>query len=1002
MFIGVAALLFLWPREPYARLIRASAKERYRPTEARLARFEYGTPPVRMRDGNATATDPRPLRVSAVAADVHQGLGTADDPPGIHIAAVVDLFRGRSTEAIRRLERLVDRTPDDPFAWNDLAVAWHAGFREGDDPLMLVEALGAIDRARGLAPHAREILFNRALIMEDLGLELPAIAAWEAYLRIDPGSEWSDEARRHLSVLKQPTLKERWEHAAPQLLSAAARRDRATVERLVAEFPRDTRANSESFFLRDWGAAMLAGDAETAASRLWLIGTIAAASEARTGDTFLSETVAAIERETDANRLLRLAAALTGYLRARELYNKRRSADALPLFVGAEEEFAGCGSPMWLMARFYRAQALFDQRHPSAGPMLQELLAAAGPSHHALRANVLLAQSNVHTHYRELQEASDASRRSMELFERAGYAIDANLRAANLAALLARMGERGRAWRMRVDIFRDISRTGELSDLQSALNMAGRSEAYEERWHTAMPLLAAAIDLGMRQKATVYISSLVTYTQAAQLAGITGAWNNLRYVESLVQRIPDKGLRETAQLNLSVVEALLLRDKAPARTIELADAFIGQTRGQGDALPLPDVLITRAAARRRMGDSAGAERDLREALRLLDLKRQPGTLTSTDKLAQSALVSLLADRGAYDEAFDVIDQARTIPYGRPPAKRRNVPVVEYVMLDDRLLVFMLAGSQLTTRSVAVSPSYLQSTCDEYLKEVAAGRTGAAAARLSQWLLGGFPPGSLRGELVVVPDGALERIPFNALPMPDGRHLLHHVTLTISPSSRLVTDEPFVSVDRIVAVGNPALDRELYDLPPLPTAAREAHLISRLYPERVLLTGSDATAENFLAALATPANAHIAAHAQVMENDPAQSHLLLAPSGKSSGALRVEEIQRSIFASTPLVTLAACRTSESPDGSHNVSSLALAFLAAGARHVVGTLWAVPDDERSEALSLQFHRELRRGETPANALRNAQLAMIHSSDPALRDISVWNAFQLYEGGGGASWK
>jgi CHAT domain-containing protein len=68
------------------------------------------------------------------------------------------------------------------------------------------------------------------------------------------------------------------------------------------------------------------------------------------------------------------------------------------------------------------------------------------------------------------------------------------------------------------------------------------------------------------------------------------------------------------------------------------------------------------------------------------------------------------------------------------------------------------------------------------------------------------------------------------------------------------------------------------------------------------------------------------------------------------------------------------------------SIARAFLAAGARNVVGTLWEVDDD----AIAPLFHRvhvELRKGATPSAALRTAQIALAHDPDPRLRHPATW---------------
>jgi len=71
----------------------------------------------------------------------------------------------------------------------------------------------------------------------------------------------------------------------------------------------------------------------------------------------------------------------------------------------------------------------------------------------------------------------------------------------------------------------------------------------------------------------------------------------------------------------------------------------------------------------------------------------------------------------------------------------------------------------------------------------------------------------------------------------------------------------------------------------------------------------------------------------------------------------------------------------------MSSLARSFLIAGARGVVGTLWEI-DDDVSAPLFTRFHQLLRAGASPARALRDAQLEMLHASDPRASHPAAWS--------------
>ena len=86
----------------------------------------------------------------------------------------------------------------------------------------------------------------------------------------------------------------------------------------------------------------------------------------------------------------------------------------------------------------------------------------------------------------------------------------------------------------------------------------------------------------------------------------------------------------------------------------------------------------------------------------------------------------------------------------------------------------------------------------------------------------------------------------------------------------------------------------------------------------------------------------------------------------------------------LVTLSACDTGE---GARNFSG---AFLAAGARSTVTTLWRVDDSATANFMQL-FYRNLARGESKAEALRNAKLDFLRSKSE-LAQPRYWAAFVL----------
>lgn len=247
-------------------------------------------------------------------------------------------------------------------------------------------------------------------------------------------------------------------------------------------------------------------------------------------------------------------------------------------------------------------------------------------------------------------------------------------------------------------------------------------------------------------------------------------------------------------------------------------------------------------------------------------------------------------------------------------------------------------------------------------------------------------------LVIVPDGFLHYVPFNALPLRDETPLVERYEVALAPSSRLsparARDAAPVTVapGQALVVGNPDPPAQplLPGLPPpvlpaLPAAEREAGAVAGQYGAGALL-GRAATREAVLCRLPQARFAHFATHALAGEDVlRIPGALCLAPGtpadpaavrggGSDSPYLLADDIEPLDLSGCRLVVLSACRTGwgkVSPEG--NVG-LARAFLAAGVDCVVMSLWSVPDSATADLMTA-FHHRLAAGATTGEALRGA---------------------------------
>lgn len=279
----------------------------------------------------------------------------------------------------------------------------------------------------------------------------------------------------------------------------------------------------------------------------------------------------------------------------------------------------------------------------------------------------------------------------------------------------------------------------------------------------------------------------------------------------------------------------------------------------------------------------------------------------------------------------------------------------------------------------------------------------AAEQLYQTLLA--PLGPLEESLVVVPDGPIARLPLEALIPPGQPPLGATRTITYAPSASvslaLARASPPPSRDRaMLAVGNPALpwasapadtSARAGSLDPLPFAEDEARAIHHLFRAQTsdLLVGRRATPERWHAR--EPGRyryLHFAAHAIVDDRQPDRTRVALA-----GGDLILADIRQTGL-TAELVTLSACETAlgRAVRG-EGVIGLPHAFLSAGARGVVVTLWRVRDRAAADFMR-EFYGEIAGGAAPAVALRAVRRRWIETQGPRSAPLA-WAPWVLVGG-------
>jgi CHAT domain-containing protein len=142
----------------------------------------------------------------------------------------------------------------------------------------------------------------------------------------------------------------------------------------------------------------------------------------------------------------------------------------------------------------------------------------------------------------------------------------------------------------------------------------------------------------------------------------------------------------------------------------------------------------------------------------------------------------------------------------------------------------------------------------------------------------------------------------------------------------------------------------------------------------LWLGPEATPERFRSEAPRFSILHLAAHGCTSTPGYADPILALTASDGRDGALTCRQLVH-MELTADLVVLAACDTARGRmiDG-EGVLSLARAFLHAGAREVIASLWEARDLEAGHLMSAFYRRLLEDGSKPAAALRQVKLEML----------------------------
>jgi hypothetical protein len=245
-------------------------------------------------------------------------------------------------------------------------------------------------------------------------------------------------------------------------------------------------------------------------------------------------------------------------------------------------------------------------------------------------------------------------------------------------------------------------------------------------------------------------------------------------------------------------------------------------------------------------------------------------------------------------------------------------------------------------------------------------------------------------LVVVPYGSSRYVPIHLAGLP-GQPLAGRFTVTYLANIGQLTAAPAHGTRRegVAVFGLSYQDQP--HLPRLDDSADEAAAIAEACGTTPWLD-ANATEAAFTRALETARFVHLRAHGRLYVEAPSFHTVFLHPGNGDDGRLRAYEILPLDLTGLELVTLGACETALGRvDQSDNVRGLPAAFLLAGTRSVIGTLWPVLASA-STFFFTQLYRSLVGEDTDVTAAFATAQQATRREFPQYRD---WGAFYLIGG-------
>ena len=1029
--VGLGSWVVFQRNQPAtAERLLARSYTQQRTLELRIAGADYA--PLRVSRGPAASFTNRSealLRAEAMIAS--QLESHPSDPSWLQAQAQADLLEGKYDAAVEALRRALELQPTSSALMTDLATAYFQRAQQEDRKDDFGAAFEHLSQALRLRPDDPVALFNRAIVAEHQFLYHQALDDWEHYLRVDPGSQWAEEARNHANAVRE-TLKKHESSARPLLSPAQGALATSTgfdseVELRIEDYLQEA--------VRSWLAQAFpepGAHAEADPRVRQALFFLADLTKRQHGDLWLTDLLGG----SSAQSFPRAVTALTRAVQANDTGDygvSHAQADR------AEQLFRAAGNKAGVLrAKFEGTFAA--QMNRQSEECRQQATAALAESekyyYSWLQIQLGLETGVCSSLMGDIGADEKATARAMDHAQKSGYG-GLYLRAVFFAAEDRRLtGDQSGAsavagmglehyWSGPSPAGRGYSLYTGLANIAAAVSRPNLEVA---TWRDAVALIDSDEDLLQRAMAHSLMASAATAARLPRIA-------EQQYAEAA--RLFAAAPRTAASRN-DALEAGIRTARLEAQQGRFDDGIARLTGIQDQVRSLSNNYLAQAfystLGELQLGRhrEAEAEQALRPALALaeqslvtLSSEVERTTWSRNAAPAYLALTEAQLVQGRSQDALETYEwylgapqrvtadphlrqsafQTMTNPL-MPDASRlesrlpllADQTVLAYAALPDGLAIWLYDDRGINARWIPTPADDLQELAERFhdLSSDPGSELGAVR-RDARSLYGAliapvehhFAPGRT---LVIEAEGWLARVPFEALLDSQDRYLVERAPVVHSlgqDSQARLRGDTSISPDLPALVVGSSASSAADGLIPLPDVAVEAETVAHGFHTAHVLKGGEATLSVVGSELPETAVFHFAGHSLAT---PDRTGLILGGGDGQAKAVRLLDasmVRRLRLQRLQLAVLSACSTA-SGSSSSGFNSVTDALLRAGVPHVVASRWAV-DSVETRGFVQDFYRNVLSGQPVSGALRQTALKML--ANPRTAHPYYWSAFSAY---------